>query len=193
MSDTASAPTLVVIIGPPAVGKMTVGQELAKLTGFKLFFNHQLIDLLTGYFEFGSMPFRQVAETFNQQFFRQAAESGLSLVTTWGWDFDNPAHERSVRRYIAPYEEAGGRVVFAELAAPLDVRLVRNTTENRVAHKNVAWATEAELRRLDTAWRTNSNGNFPLDAPHTLIDNTELPPDSAARLICEEFGLAPNP
>jgi adenylate kinase family enzyme len=30
---------LVVIFGPPAVGKMTVGHELTKLTGYKLFHN----------------------------------------------------------------------------------------------------------------------------------------------------------
>ena len=31
---------LVIIFGPHAVGKMTVGQELAKITDLKLFHNH---------------------------------------------------------------------------------------------------------------------------------------------------------
>lgn len=35
---------LVVIFGPPAVGKMTVGHEPAKLTGFKLFHNHMSVE-----------------------------------------------------------------------------------------------------------------------------------------------------
>jgi len=30
----------VIIFGPPAVGKMSVGHELANLTGLKLFHNH---------------------------------------------------------------------------------------------------------------------------------------------------------
>ena len=34
----------VFIIGAPAAGKMTIGQELSKLTGATLFFNHQPID-----------------------------------------------------------------------------------------------------------------------------------------------------
>lgn len=34
----------VFIIGAPASGKMTIGQELSKLTGATLFFNHQPID-----------------------------------------------------------------------------------------------------------------------------------------------------
>lgn len=36
---------LVIITGPQAVGKMTVGQELEKLTDLKLFHNHMTIDL----------------------------------------------------------------------------------------------------------------------------------------------------
>lgn len=36
----------VLIFGPQAVGKMTVGQELAKITGLKLFHNHMTIDLV---------------------------------------------------------------------------------------------------------------------------------------------------
>lgn len=34
------------MFGPQAVGKMTVGQELAKITDLKLFHNHMTIDLL---------------------------------------------------------------------------------------------------------------------------------------------------
>ena len=35
---------LVLITGPQAVGKMTVGQELTKITNLKLFHNHMSID-----------------------------------------------------------------------------------------------------------------------------------------------------
>ena len=37
--------TLVIILGPHAVGKMTVGQELAKITDLRLFHNHMSIEL----------------------------------------------------------------------------------------------------------------------------------------------------
>lgn len=40
---------LVLIFGPQAVGKMTVGQELAKITGLKLFHNHMTIDLVSNF------------------------------------------------------------------------------------------------------------------------------------------------
>lgn len=41
---------LVIILGPHAVGKMTVGQELAAITGLKLFHNHMTIELVRNFF-----------------------------------------------------------------------------------------------------------------------------------------------
>jgi shikimate kinase len=41
---STTPPALIFIVGPPAVGKMTVGAELARRTGFQLFHNHHAID-----------------------------------------------------------------------------------------------------------------------------------------------------
>ncbi len=43
----------VVILGPPAVGKTTVGYELAKRTDMKVFHNHMTIDPILEFFPFG--------------------------------------------------------------------------------------------------------------------------------------------
>jgi hypothetical protein len=40
-NGTGFAVKFVVIFGPPAAGKMTVGRELAALTGWRLFHNHR--------------------------------------------------------------------------------------------------------------------------------------------------------
>lgn len=52
----------VLITGPPAVGKMTVGQELAKLTGLKLFHNHMSIELVHHFFDFSTPPFTRLVD-----------------------------------------------------------------------------------------------------------------------------------
>ncbi len=36
----------VVIFGPPAVGKMTIGRRVVELSGFRLFHNHAMIEPL---------------------------------------------------------------------------------------------------------------------------------------------------
>ena len=38
--------TLIILTGPQAVGKMTVGQQLETLTDLTLFHNHMTIDLV---------------------------------------------------------------------------------------------------------------------------------------------------
>jgi hypothetical protein len=48
---------LIFIYGLRATGKLTVAQELATLTDYKLFHNHLAVDLLLSIFEFGSSPF----------------------------------------------------------------------------------------------------------------------------------------
>ena len=45
---------LVIIYGPPATGKLTVANELAKITKFKIFHNHLTVDLLNSLLEFGT-------------------------------------------------------------------------------------------------------------------------------------------
>jgi uncharacterized protein YuzE len=50
MNDRVSPPSLLLLFGPPAVGKTTVGQELERLTGFRLLHNHRTIDLISQYF-----------------------------------------------------------------------------------------------------------------------------------------------
>lgn len=55
---------LVIIFGPLAVGKMTVGYELERLTGLRLFHNHMTIDLILHFFAFGQPPFRRLVSEF---------------------------------------------------------------------------------------------------------------------------------
>ncbi len=58
---------LVLLFGPQAVGKMTVGQELAKMTGLKLFHNHMTIDLVLNFFEYGTPPFKRLVNSFRNE------------------------------------------------------------------------------------------------------------------------------
>ncbi len=55
---------LVIIFGPPAVGEMTVGHEIAKLTGFRLFHNHLTVDLALNFFDSRQPQFQQLVSEF---------------------------------------------------------------------------------------------------------------------------------
>lgn len=191
MSDPAEK-TLVVIIGPPAVGKMTVGLELSELTGIPLFHNHLSIDAVLPIFEFGSEPFNRLVRDFRFNVFREVAESDLpGLVFTYVWAFDQPGDRAVVDRMRAVFAERGGRTVFVELFADQETRLQRNESALRLAEKrskrNVT-ASRERLLAIDRDYRLNSDGDFPLP-DHLLIDNSSLSPREAAERIVEQFGL----
>jgi hypothetical protein len=75
---------LIFMYGLPATGKLTVGQELAAISGYKLFHNHLVVDLLLSVFEFGSEPFVELREEIWLRVFNEAARCGLpGLIFTF--------------------------------------------------------------------------------------------------------------
>jgi hypothetical protein len=181
---SANVSALVLIFGPAAVGKMTVGQELKKLTGCRLLHNHMVIDLVTEFFEFDTEPFHRLAWPFMQQIVDTCADERVGLILTNGPYFMRDHHGE----WAAPYRAAGLPVFYVELTAPLEIRLARNETPNRRRHKNVAWATPDRLRELE-AGNVEVGRDWVDQAHHVLIDNTDLSPDAAARVITDRFGL----
>ena len=79
---------LILIFGPQAVGKMTVGHELEKMTELKLFHNHMTIELLHPLFGFGTETWR-LSDLFRKEIFEAVSKSDLyGLVFTYVWAFD---------------------------------------------------------------------------------------------------------
>ena len=80
---------LVIICGPHAVGKMTVGQELAKITDLKLFHNHMTIDLVANFFSYGTPQGKRLVRLFRKEIFEEVCKSDMyGLIFTYMWDFD---------------------------------------------------------------------------------------------------------
>ncbi|MDV3221487.1 AAA family ATPase [Intrasporangium sp.] len=136
---------LICVIGPPAVGKMTVGRVVCELTGYRLFHNHMSIEPLLGIFDFGTPSFHRLNSLIRREVIREAVAADLSgLVFSFAWDFDSAADTAEVERIIAPVVDAGMPVDFVELHADQEVRLAREGGADRVEHKrskrDVDWA-----------------------------------------------------
>lgn len=67
----------VLIFGPQAVGKMTVGQELAKVTGLKLLHNHMTIELVQPFFDFSTDTGKKLVRHFREEICKEVAASNL--------------------------------------------------------------------------------------------------------------------
>lgn len=181
---------LLLIIGPPAVGKMTVGRAVADRSSFRLFHNHHTIELLLDVFDYGTPAFRTLNSEFRRRVMEEAASSGTDLVFTFVWGMDAASEAEYLERLVAPYS---GHVAVVELVAGLETRLARNRTEHRLAEKkskrDVDWSN-ANVLELEAEHRMTSSPG--LDAPgeqllarwpHLVIDNTDLEPDEVAEQV----------
>jgi hypothetical protein len=189
----------VLVFGPPAVGKMTVGHELTKLTGYKLFHNHMTVEPVLDIFPFGSPPFGRLVNEFRRRIIEEAVQEDLpGLVFTLVWGLELPGDADLVASYAEIVESAGGRVSFVELYADLDERLVRNRTEFRLAEKRSKRDLEfshGNVLDLEENYVMNTGGGPTVADPvlagrdYLRIDNTQLSAAHVAGRVVEAFGL----
>lgn len=181
-----------VIFGPPAVGKMTVGRAVCERSNFRLFLNHHTIEPLADVFGMGTPPFRALTGEFRRRVIEEAAAADVALILTMVWNLGGLEDAHWVGELVKPYTTAELPISFVELAADFDTRLERNRGEDRLLAKaskrNLAWS-DAHLREREH-WIMNTNQAVPVPADHVLaahrhvrIDNRHLAPEAAAEQI----------
>ena len=181
-----------VILGPPAVGKMTVGRAICATSDFRLFHNHHMIEPLREVFDFGTPPFQTLCHEFRRRVMEEAAATGTRLVFTVTLRVDVADHVAALASWVEPFSSAGLPVSFVQLTADLDVRLLRNRTEGRLEAKpskrDLAWS-DANVREW-AQYRTNTDPDLPSAAddllaayPSLSLDNSSLTAEEAAARI----------
>ena len=181
---------LLFMIGDTAVGKMTVGQELAKISGLRLFHNHMMIEPVLEIF--GQWR-PDITQRLRQVIFEEFAKTdSYGMIFTFMWAFDMRSDWDYVEWVKGIFGLPDEDVYYVELIAPQEVRLQRNITENRLKHKaskRDVEASNARLLRDDASWRCVSRpGEIPF--PNYLrLENAEIPAAEAARIIRDHFNL----
>ena len=187
---------IIFLIGPHAVGKMTVGQALEKLTGFPLFHNHTTIELVHPFVSYGTPAGRKLVNQVRELFFKAFAESdGTGYILTFVWAFSEPGEREYIESVTRLFEEAGAELCWVELEAGIETRLERNRTENRLLHKpskrDLAFS-ERNVAASHEKYRLNSlPGEMP-EENYLRIDNTDLSAEEVAQMIFDRF-VAPAP
>ena len=178
-----------ILIGAQASGKMTIGQEIEKLTELVLFHNHESIDFVTRFFPM-SAEARELINNIRVNFFEISAKTDLGLIFTVVIDFNDPSDIAFLEDIQKIYHNWNRDVLFVELETDLQERLRRNVTENRLEHKpwkrNIEWS---EKDILDTAKIAKFN---PDRAPKQLknyhkINNTHLSAEEVALHIVQKM------
>ena len=184
---------LIILFGPPAVGKMTVGRALAHLTGFKLFHNHMSNDLALNFFDYEDDAYTGVVEGIREVVFKQFLQGpDRGLIFTFVWDLEDDYGFN----YVHFLEQMGYRVHLVELKASLSALMARNRSEQRLAEKPskanlvdserhlIEWTSS---KRLNTNWHDALHQRFD---NYLYVNNTHLSPERAAGVIADRFCLA---
>jgi len=184
---------LIIIFGPHAVGKMTVGQELSKITNLKLFHNHMTIDIVNDLFENLPKERSRLINLFRKEIFEAFSSSEeYGMIFTYMWAFDIQEDWNYINYVEELFAYKGAEVYFVELEADYELRIERNKTENRLINKPTKRnleKSETIFRNLESKYRLNSYEGEITKINYIKINNTDLSPEEAASIIKNSFSL----
>jgi hypothetical protein len=167
---------LVFIYGPVASGKLTVGRELATLTGLPLFHNHLVVDAVGAVFAFGTEPFVRLRENLWLQIIGEAARRDQSLIFTFA---PEPTVDAGfAARVRALVKSFGGTVLFVALTVAPDEQERRLVDPSR--------AEFGKLQSLDVLLSLRADFTrcmAEMPAPDLAIDTSSTSPFLAATQI----------
>ncbi|MFL2079909.1 DEAD/DEAH box helicase family protein [Marinilactibacillus psychrotolerans] len=185
---------MIFIVGPQAVGKMTIGKALEKKIDAKLLFNHETLDIFARFLGYTKETFR-LSGSMRKELFKAFVENEETnqtkrIIFTLMVGFDLDSDIEYIQEVTDLFIRHDGKVYFVELEADLEERLIRNKSSFRLEEKpskrNIAFS-EHELLTSMKKYRLNS---YPEEVEKKLnhlnylrINNTALSPDEVAERI----------
>ena len=172
-----------IICGPPAVGKLTVAKEIAKITGFKVFHNHLAFDLVHSLFEFDKGQFWKLITKVKMTVIEAAAKekSVKGIIYTFCYE---PGDDKNIRKLEKILKKHGVKVYYVHLMTN------KQTLYKRVKHasrKNFGKVkTVKNLKGAFKKWNLFSTPPF---EPLLRMDNTKLSAKKTAEMITQCYKL----
>lgn len=172
---------LIFIYGPPAAGKLTVAKELAKITGYTVFHNHQTRDLVQQLYPDNLSEKYELVDTLRLSVFDFLAKHGTDTLFTYV--YDGLSDVRFIEDVVSRIEKRNGKVLFVELRPTDDVLLSRVDSESR---KEFHKLTDKDTMRASLKKNPYPSVSY---ANILRIDNSTIEPDATAAMIVDYFKL----
>ncbi len=173
---------LIFIYGPPAVGKLTVATELAKITGFKLFHNHVSIQFVQSIFEFGTKTFWRLIDKFRLEMLEEASKEEVDTIFTFV--YSRGTDDDFVRNAIHRVRSHGGRVCLVRLHCDEQTLAMRVKAKDRRRMGKIS--TKSKLRGVLKKYDLASEVPFQSSVG---IDTTDKSPRKVAELVTRHYKL----
>lgn len=173
---------LIFIYGPPAVGKLTIARELAKITPYKVFHNHIAQDYIESIIDFHDPQFFYYIEQLMLYGITIAAKEDTPIIFTYCYDYkqDN-SFVKKVMKIVKKYY---GTVYFVQVTCSDKQLFKRVTSLSRKKYGKIK--SVKTLKTLFNKWNLNHAISF---VKQLHINNTYLKPKKAAERIKQYYHL----
>ena len=176
---------LVIIYGPSAAGKHTIGQKVCELTGYKFFYNHLTVDVVRALFDDDDPRRLNLLSVLRLKVIEEAAQQDLNTVFTVAYTSDKQS-AGFMEKIIKAVTDQGGTVHFVRLNPPDETLFERIGNASR--HRLNKPTDPVDLRRrLDDKQR---DLRCVIDYPSQInLDSSKLTPLQSANHIIKTFEL----
>lgn len=178
---------MILIFGPQAVGKMTIGERISEKMNLPLLHNHVTLDAIWPYIGWNKKTF-ELSDQLRLDMFDYISKDPehRGLVFTFVWAFDREEDWTFVEKIKETFNQPHQELYFVELAADVDERLRRNNTENRLAKKpskrDVAYSNHELLTSAERNRLTSHPGEIK-EQHYLKLDITNLSVDESSTKI----------
>ena len=169
------------IYGPPASGKLTVAKELSKITNYKIFHNHQTVDLITSLISSDNKNFWNYVNGLRYNLLSILVKEKVNLILTIVFDSRHPENFKKIRDIV---QKQKGKIYFVHLIPNKQTLLKRVKGESRKKHGKLKSVKrmKADFKVFDTYGKFNHKN-------HLQIDNSNLSAKIVAKQINNHFKL----
>lgn len=174
---------LVVLYGPPGVGKLTVANVLAKKTRYKVLHNHLTIELLCSLFEWGSKPYNVLIQKYRFDLLEMAAKYNLKgVITTYVYAAE--ADDQEMKELVRRMKQKKVKVCFVQLLCTqqeLEKRIKRESRKKYTKIRHVK-NLRGMMKKFDILAKIPLENNL-------AIETTNLSSTKTASRIMQYFKL----
>ncbi len=173
---------IIVLYGPPGVGKLTVAKELSKKTKFKIFHNHLVSDLLSNFFDFGTEEFAEKFSYLWTYLFKEILKNkdeGLIITLVYGLQTLEGKNDKDFFLKIKNKGEKNeSEVFFVKLECSEEEIKKRIVSKSRKKYKKLTSPFALEKIRK----KYNIDNKVPF-LESIVIDTTKMNPSQVAKKI----------
>jgi hypothetical protein len=173
---------LILLYGPPAVGKFTIAKELENLTGYTIFDNHMILNVLVKIFGFDHPSRIKLEKEFRLRIIDEAIKANINFIMTGVIVSQNLDF---YTKTVQTVEESGGKCLIVQLTAS------ESAIKNRVGHES--------RKNYNKIYTKKDWDIFYIKYPdmhekffakgHLIIDTTDILPQEAAKEIINHYKL----